>query len=98
MHSMNCFNVIGYPVIFFLNGNSSSLKLYTTVVVVGGAAVTVLDVDGAADSSAGSPRLDDEEEVLESKIHNGYMISRDFGIRFQSIQVNTAMKGKSGKR
>lgn len=59
---MNCFNVIGCPVIFFLNGNSSSLKLYTTVVVVGGAA-TVLDVDGAK-SSAGWPRLDDEEEVL----------------------------------
>jgi len=55
--------VIGCPAIFFLNGNSSSLKLYTTVVVVGGA-VIVLDVDGVADSSAGSPRPDDEEEVL----------------------------------
>jgi len=55
--------VIGCPAIFFLNGNSSSLKLYTTVVVVGGA-VIVLDVDGVADSSAGSPRTDDEEEVL----------------------------------
>lgn len=64
MHSMNCFNVIGCPTIFFLNGNSSSLKLYTTVVVVGGAVVIGIDVEGAIDSSAGSPRLDDEEEVL----------------------------------
>lgn len=29
-----------------------------------GGAVIVLDVDGVADSSAGSPRPDDEEEVL----------------------------------
>lgn len=60
---MNCFNVIGCPVIFFLKGNSSSLKLYTTVVVIGGV-VIVLDVDSAGDSSAGCPRLDDDEEVL----------------------------------
>lgn len=60
---MNCFNVIGYPAIFFLKGNSSSLKLYTTVVVVGGT-MFALDVDGAANSSVGRPRLDDEEEVL----------------------------------
>lgn len=64
---MNCFSVIGYPAIFFLNGNSSSLKLYTTVVVVGRVMFT-LDVDDEADSSAGSPRPDDEEEVLKLSI------------------------------
>jgi len=42
-------------------------------VVVGGA-VTVLDVDGVADSSAGSPRPDDEEEVLN--------------INIQTVQIN----------
>lgn len=36
--------------------------------VVGGA-VTVLDVDGVADSSAGRPRPDDEEEVLNININ-----------------------------
>lgn len=61
--------MIGCPAIFFLNGNSSSLKLYTTVVVVGGA-VIVLDVDGVADSSAGRPRPDEEEEVLKNIIIN----------------------------
>lgn len=60
---MNCFNVIGCPAIFFLNGNSSSLKLYTTVVVVGVAVMIGIDV-GVVDSSAGSPRLEDEEVVL----------------------------------
>lgn len=61
---MNCFNVIGCPAIFFLNGNSSSLKLYTTVVVVGVAVVIGTDVDSVVDSSAGNPRLDEEEDVV----------------------------------
>lgn len=70
MHSMNCFNVIGYPAIFFLNGNSSSLKLYTTVVVVGGGAIDVLDVEDVADSSTGNPRPDEEDEVLKSQFNS----------------------------
>jgi len=34
-------------------------------VVVVGSTVVVFDVEDTADSSAGSPRLDDEEEVLK---------------------------------
>jgi len=34
-------------------------------VVVVGCTVVVLDIDGVADSSIGSPRPDDEEEVLK---------------------------------
>lgn len=34
-----------------------------------GGAMFALDVDGADNSSAGWPRLDDEEEVLQLKIN-----------------------------